>query len=341
MKKNEMYFDLQMFAGELNVNVTTAAAEGNDLSAEMKTFWDKRLIDEASPFLVHDQFGQSRDIPKNGGKTIEFRKYSPLPKITDELMEGVTPDGQNLDVSTVTSTLKQLGGYVTVSDVLDLTAIDKNLAEATKLIGQQAGLSSDTLTRDILHANTNVTYCPKVADGVETEVTSRNDLDTSCMLTVAVIDEVVAKLRAKNAPTFSGDYIAIIHPYAAHDLMRDPEWQEWHKYTDAGSKFTGEIGKIGGVRFVQTSEAKIEATASGLAVYRTLVIGEGAYGVTNVEGGGLQTFVKQLGSAGTADPLNQRATVGWKNMKTAEILIPAYMVCVESCSKKFSKTPAN
>ena len=60
--------------------------------------------------------------------------------------------------------------------------------------------------------------------------------------------------------------------------------------------------------------------------------GADAYGVTEVTGGGLQTIIKQLGSAGTADPLNQRATAGWKAIKTAEILVENYMVRVETAS---------
>ena len=63
---------LQLFA-----DVQTTLLEG--LSAEMKTFYDMTLIDEAAPALVHDQFGQKRPIPKNGGKTIEFRKFNTLP----------------------------------------------------------------------------------------------------------------------------------------------------------------------------------------------------------------------------------------------------------------------
>ena len=81
-----------------------------------------------------------------------------------------------------------------------------------------------------------------------------------------------------------------------------------------------------------------EAGAGGYCVYSTLVLGENAYGVTEVTGGGLQHIVKQLGSSGTADPLNQRATVGWKAIKVAEILVDAFMVRVESSSTFAAKT---
>lgn len=396
----------------LNTNVTTDAG----LSAEMKTYYDMTLIDEAGPMLVHDQFGQKRNIPANGGKTIEFRQFKNLPKATNPITEGITPNGGKLDVTAKTATVDQYGYYVTQSDVLELTALDNTILEATKMLGKQAGVTLDTITRDVLQSGTNVNYAPKVSGGVETEVTSRTALDGTAKLTVDLVQQIVAKLRANNAPTINGDYVAIIHPYVAYDLMRDPEWIDAHKYAQPENLYEGEIGKIGGVRFVQTTEAKIyaganlsaaarnltvasysskvvtidetltaddqaalvgrkvliqgelmeiasatattftvvdtptvtpadgdvvypgEGGANGLAVFASLFLADGAYGTTEVNGGGLQTIVKQKGSAGTADPLDQRSTIGWKALKTAEILIDNYLVRVESCSPRYSAT---
>lgn len=329
--KTNFALNLQLFAA----TVQTTLLEG--LSAEMKKFYDMTLIDEATANLVHDQFGQKRPIPANGGKTIEFRKFAPLAKATTPLTEGVTPDGKSLAVSTITATVAQYGDYITQSDVLELTSLDNTILEATKLLGRQAGLTLDTIVRNVLHSGTNVTYCPKVAaDGAETAVTSRAGLDTTSQLTVKVIQQVVAKLRGQNAPTIGGKYVAIIHPYVAYDLMRDPEWIDAHKYANPTNLYEGEIGEIAGVRFVQTTEAKIYTGG----VFGTLIFGEGAYGVTDITGGGLQTIVKQKGSAGTADPLDQRSSVGWKAIKTAELLIPNYLVRVESKSATFSATAA-
>lgn len=326
-----MNINLQLFANELQTTLLSG------LSAEMKTFYDMTLIDEATSNLVHDQFGQKRPIPANGGKTIEFRKFAPLAKATTPLTEGVTPDGKSLAVSTITATVNQYGDYITQSDVLELTSLDNTILEATKLLGRQAGVTLDTVVRDVLQSGTNVTYCPKVAEGgAETAVTSRTNLDNTCQLTVKVIQQVVAKLRGQNAPTIGGKYVAIIHPYVAYDLMRDPEWIEAHKYTNSTNLYEGEIGEIAGVRFVQTNEAKIYDGG----VFGTLIMGDGAYGVTEITGGGLQTIVKQKGSAGTADPLDQRSSVGWKAIKTAELLIPNYIVRVESKSATFSATAA-
>jgi N4-gp56 family major capsid protein len=317
---------LQLFA-----DVQTTLTEG--LSAEMKTFYDMTLIDEAAPALVHDQFGQKRPIPKNGGKVIEFRKFAPLTKALTPLTEGVTPQGKSLDVTTITAEVSQYGDFITMSDMLELTAIDNVVVEALKLLGRQGGATLDTVVRNILHTGTNVMYCPKIAeDGSETAVTSRATLDNTCRLTVKQVQKAVAKLRAQNAPPISGKYVAIIHPYAAYDLMRDKEWIDAHKYAQPDNLYEGEIGEIAGVRFVQTTEAKIYENG----VFGTLIFGEGAYGNTEIAGGGMETIVKQKGSAGTADPLDQRSSVGWKGQKTAEILVEQYMVRVESMSPDFS-----
>ena len=317
---------LQLFAGALNTNVTTDSG----LSAENKTFYDRTLLESAKPNLIHSQFGQKRPIPKNGGKKIEFRRYGALPKALTPLTEGVTPDGRKLTVTAIEAEVHEYGDYVALSDVLDLTAIDNNVLEATKAIGNQAGLTLDTITRNILQAGTNVQYCPKVGASGTTAVTSRADIDATCKLTVDEIKKAVATLKANNVPKISGSYVAIIHPYAAYDLMSDPAWEEMHKYTTSDNMYEGEIGRIAGVRFVESSEALIVKTSTNPAVFCTLVLGENAYGITEVTGGGLKTIIKQLGSAGTADPLDQRSTVGWKAMQTAEILQQNYMIRIES-----------
>lgn len=401
---------------ELNTNVTTDA----DLSAENKTFWDKALIVLAGPELVHDQFAQQRDIPKGNGKTIEFRQFDPLPEQTAPLTEGVTPAGQELSVNSMTATVAQYGGYVTTSDVLDMTALDPIVNEATKLIARQAGETLDSITRDVVNAGTNVMYALGKTSGTVNAAapTSRAVLGytsgvTNHNLTVDDVKRAVRALKRQNAPKIRGDYVGIIHPDVAYDLMRDPEWLSPKQYVDTQDIYAGEIGKLYGVRFIENTRAKVfrpvdltegsrtltvrsavtssasvpvaekitaadaaalagkkvmagdtEVTISGATagdagsaaltlsaatsiakdtviwpegagangqdVYSTLIIADDAYGTTKVSGGGLQHIVKPLGSGGSSDPLNQRATVGWKATKTAKILVPQYLVRIES-----------
>lgn len=314
--------NLALFDGEPVINTTTS--EG--LTDEMKTYYSDYLIDMAEPELVHDQFAQKHPIPKNGGKTIQFRKYSPLSSDINErlLTEGKTPGGQNLSMTVLEATVAQYGGYIELSDMLLLTAIDNNLVQATRLLGSQAGRVLDAITREEMANTTNEQF----ASGNVSGMAQLSSTNKEHYLTVAAVKRAVRTLKRYNAPKIDGSYIAIVHTDVAHDLMNDPEWRYPHEYKDTENIYEGEIGKVHGVRFVETSEGKVydKAGASGSDVYATFVFGADAYGTTDISGGGLEHIVKQLGSAGSSDPLNQRATVGWKATKVSKLLVPEYIV---------------
>ena len=336
MDKSLLRLNLQLFA-------TTMTTETGSLSAEMKTFYEKRLLDQAEPLLVHNQFGDKYPIPANNGKKIEFRKYSALPKALTALTEGVTPAGNSLTVTTVEGTVKQYGDWIQLSDMLQMTAIDNNVVQATKLLSSQAGRTLDTVTREVLAGGTNVIYAPKVVDGAETEVLSRSTLTPECVLTPFVVMRAAATLEAMNTPKIDGSYVLIIHPYCRETLQESPGWVDVVKYKEGNNTFSGEIGKIGNVRVVTTSEAKVindstcpvvESTTY-YSVFTSLLLGANAYGVTMLENGGLQHIVKQLGYG--EDPLNQRSSCGWKATSVAVRLCEEYMVRIESLSPVWSK----
>lgn len=315
-------FDYQLFA----INTTETMPD------EIKTYYDDYLIDCSSPKLVHDQFGQKRPIPAGRGKTIEFRKVSPLPVSTTPLTEGVTPESQKLTISTIEAPVQQYGGYVELSDMVVLTAIDNNLVIAAKQLGAQAGKTLDAITREVLAGGTNVQYA-------EGQVTQRSQLvggkaEGNHYLTVDAVRRAVRTLKKQDAEPIGDSFIGIIHPDVAYDLMSDPKWVNVKSYSDPEGIYEGEIGKIENVRFVETSEAKVfeGAGAEGRDVYATLILGDNAYGTTEIEGGGLTLIVKQLGSGGASDPLDQRASVAWKATKAAVRLQEAYMVRIETTS---------
>ena len=216
----KIHMNLQLFAQPANHTGATG------MSAEMKTYYEKRLLDQAEPLLVHDQFGDKYPIPANNGKTIEFRKYESLPKATEPLTEGVTPNAQALTVTPMTATVKPYGGWAAITDVLQLTAIDNNITQATKVLASQAGRTLDTVTREVLAGGTNVIYAP----AGDTAVTSRANLTTASVLTPDLIDQAATALKAQNADAIGESYVAIVHPYVAYDLRRNPEWIDVHKY---------------------------------------------------------------------------------------------------------------
>lgn len=336
MDKSLLRLNLQLFA-------TTMTTETGSLSAEMKTFYEKRLLDQAEPLLVHNQFGDKYPIPAGSGKKIEFRKYSALPKALTALTEGVTPAGNSLTVTTVEGTVKQYGDWIQLSDMLQMTAIDNNVVQATKLLSSQAGRTLDTVTREVLAGGTNVIYAPKVVDGAETEVLSRSTLTPECVLTPFVVMRAAATLEAMNTPKINGSYVLITHPYCRETLQESPGWVDVVKYKEGNNTFSGEIGKIGDVRVVTTSEAKVINDSSCpvveestyYSVFTSLLLGANAYGVTELENGGLQHIVKQLGYG--EDPLNQRSSCGWKATSVAVRLCEEYMVRIESLSPVWSK----
>lgn len=336
MDKSLLRLNLQLFA-------TTMTTETGSLSAEMKTFYEKRLLDQAEPLLVHNQFGDKYPIPAGSGKKIEFRKYSALPKALTALTEGVTPAGNSLTVTTVEGTVKQYGDWIQLSDMLQMTAIDNNVVQATKLLSSQAGRTLDTVTREVLAGGTNVIYAPKVVDGAETEVLSRSTLTPECVLTPFVVMRAAATLEAMNTPKINGSYVLITHPYCRETLQESPGWVDVVKYKEGNNTFSGEIGKIGDVRVVTTSEAKVindsscpvVESSTYYSVFTSLLLGANAYGVTELENGGLQHIVKQLGYG--EDPLNQRSSCGWKATSVAVRLCEEYMVRIESLSPVWSK----
>lgn len=281
---NDYEFDLQLFgAGDevmgtsayINTNTGNTNSYGTGgLSAEMKTFYDKTLITLAGANLVHEQFGQKRPIPAGSGKTIEFRRFSALPKALTPITEGITPTGNKLSVVPVTATVDQYGDYVEQTDLLELTSVDNTIVETTKKLADQAGKTIDTVVREVINAGTNVLYSRLNTSGTFTDVSSRADLNESCKLTVRDVFRAAAELKAMNAPKIDGYYAAIIHPYVAYDLMQEAgdEWIDIAKYTNPENVLAGEIGKLAGIRFVESSEAKIFAPAVIAEGYRKLTV---------------------------------------------------------------------
>ena len=332
---------------------TTAFASPNDLSSTMKTYYDTELLENARPNLIHAQFAKKQPLPKGRGKKVEFRKWNTLAD-APALTEGVIPTGQKLGQSSMTASLVQHGTYVTVSDQLELHAIDDVILGATEELGASAGTTQDKLVRDTLAAGTSVQYCDKVAtSGTHTAVDSRAGMDTTSKLTPTEINKAVTTLKKLKAPTINGKYVAIIHPSVTYDLRENKDWIEAHKYADVTPLFNGEIGELHGVRFIETTEAKIwnnntcpvkTAAASGnpavyYSVYSTLFLGKDAFGMIDPEGGGLEMIVK--GKEQVGGPLNQFSTLGYKFSTATKILYQDRMVRVESLSAYSETDEAN
>lgn len=391
---------------------TNTTVNTNSTTKLNKTFYDRQLLESAKTRFVHAKYGQKRPIPRNSGKRVEFRKWNLFDAndAVEALQEGVTPTGQALSQSNVEVEVAQYGAYVEVSDLLDMTGYDQVISESAELLGEQLGTVVEWVTRDAMNAGTNVQY----ANGK----TSRSAITASDKLTVAEIRKAVRTLKKAKARPFGEEgrkphFICICSPEATFDLQSDALWQDVSKYSCAEAIYSGEIGRLFGVVFVESTEAKVfaqsvlnkvkaattssasfvlknaptdaeiaylstagnklmigsdehtiasfdaatntvtlsaaasltadaivysqdagevdSATKAGVDVHSTLIFGKDAYGMVDVAGSGaLQIIIKPHGSAGTSDPLDQRATVGAKVAAyAAKILNELWIIRIE------------
>lgn len=283
------------------------------------------------------------------------------------------------------------------------------MTDSAELLGEQLGTVLEWITRNAMNEGNTVQYV--------SGKTSRLALTPSDKLTTTEIRKAVRTLKKNKARQFTiGDegksrqphFICICSPDAVYDLQSDTLWQDVSKYSNAEQIYTGEIGRMFGVVFVESTEAKVfepsvanavnAATSSSTTfvlknpptdaetaylstggnkiyvngveltlaaenpfnaatktvtlaaaasltanhlvysqdagacdstskvccdVHSTLIFGKDAYGIIDIGTGtgNVQSIIKQFGSAGTSDPLDQRATVGAKIMAYASKIL--------------------
>lgn len=303
-----------------DTNMTTSSA----LSAGMQTYYNRELLRTFEPNLVHLQFGDEHRMPPHSGLVMNMRKLIPLETNTKALSEGEPGESVMLAETEVTVQLQQYGEYARCTDKLDLTHLDMDIMRRTKLFGDAGARSIDAVVREELAKCANVIYAGGKA--------SRAELTAADKLTSRELRKAVKTLKKNHAQTFGGYFVAIIGPDTMYDLQEDEAFVKVSQYQDKENIYTGEVGRLFGVRLVETTEAKIfeGAGADGADVASVIVLGQYAYGVTSLKGAKPRVIVKPAGSAGTADPLDQISTVGWKmDGFGAKLLQPEYAVRIE------------
>lgn len=303
----------------------------NDIPREVNNFYDRTLLSRLLPMLQYIKFAQIRDIPRNAGtNTIKFRRYNSLTPATTPLVEGVTPAGQKLATTEQIATVKQYGDYVPVTDVVQYESPDAVLAETYELQGEQVAETFDTLMRDVLAAGTSVWY----PDGRN----ARNEIEAGDTITVAGVRQVVRQLTRNRAKRLTrmvqpdqgfmttpldNCFIGIAGPDVEYDLKTlFPTFVPVEHYANKANILEGEFGKLDNVRFLLSHNTPLweNAGVGNTDVHGTIIFGQDAYGMTRIAGEALKTITKALGSAGTADPLDQRTTAGWKGTFVGKIL---------------------
>ena len=304
----------------------------------VQAFYDRNLLERALPALVHDKFGQMRNIPKNNSDAIKFRRYDALPTATTPLTEGVTPAGSQLSVTDVTARLKHYGDFTILTDDVQLYVEDNVVKEATDVLGEQGGQTVDEVTRDEIVGGTQVVYAGGV--GARNAVADKiSDVE---------LKSAIKTLKGQNAKKFTtvitgsvkvgtlpirSAFVGICHTDTTETLEGITGFKGSEEYASQTLIDMNEVGSYKDIRFVETTMAKVftGAGASSADVYATMILGKNAYGVVSLRGQkNIQTIVKPLGSSGSQDPLNQRSSVGWTARTMTKILNNAWMVRIES-----------
>ena len=309
-----------------NTTLTTNKTTTSALEPGMQTYYNRELLRTFEPELVHLQFGDEYRMPMNNGLVMNMRKIVPLATDVDgaKLTEGQPGDGKSLAETEVTVQLEQYGEYARTTDKLDMAHLDLNILRKTKLFADSGARTIDAVVREELATCPNVIY----ANGK----TARNALTATDKLTTKELRKAVRTLKKAHAQTFGGYYIAIVGPDTYYDLQDDEAFVAVSRYQDKEAVYTGEIGRLFGVRIVQSTEAKIfeNAGASSADVASIIVLGQYAYGYTSWKGAKPRVIVKSVGSAGTNDPLDQISTIGWKmDGFGVKMLQPEFAVRIE------------
>lgn len=302
------------------------ASTTSTLSQLMQTYYDKLFISTAKHWLIHEQGAQERPIPSNEGKIVYFQRYTPLSIITSQITEGSNPSAVNLSATNVSGTISEFGSYTSISKLLKLTAVDPKMEGAVEVMAQNAGESRDQMVREKALAGQGTTQLA----GAKSAITDVAITDT---LNASEIRKAVRTLKANKAMRYSdGYFLGKTSPYASYDLMGDTTWVNAHTYKDGMELYKGELGRLHGVRFVETTNWKETANggSSSADIIHTFVHGKEAFGITDLSGDEKKVYVKTPGPNSTDNPVDRFSTVGWAMSFVPVPLVSDWIIEIKS-----------
>lgn len=294
-----------------NVMASFNIDDANNENAFLTYLLRKSFLENGEPSTVFMKFGTKAS--HQGYKSITWPRLGVMrTSLADAaLVEGVTPDGHMNVVKTVTAVPVQLGDYSIISDVLDVETLLPIIAAQGRELANNAGRLIDEFIQDVLGADENVgsIYAGSATSPDELTAADVMDLDLILKATTFLASQGQTGERFK----------IIMHPNVFLDYAKSSATNTWLNkliYEDFKGIKDGFV--TAGVNYDIYISANVKPVSvdggegDDFNVFPTYVFRDGAYGVGTLQN--LQTFYKPFGAAGTEDPLNQRATVGWKCM---------------------------
>jgi len=337
-------------AGQTKTTDTTVAYQ-------FQTYFSRKLLDRLLPSLTYAEFGMKNPLPANAGaKAMRMMRFS-APSVADiqTLTEGTVPASsthKQLTLEYIDATLAQYGQSISISDVLSKTALFNMVEQANVQNAEDAALHMDKLcmyeltktsgtngtmdysTRNVVYANTDASYANVYNTGTKA---------ATHILTALNVLDAATLLKVNKAPKINGSYVLVTPPQIARDIMAgansNTTWKDVSQYSAKEQIFNGEVGKLYGVRCVETTESyrsgatqpttnpSAQYSSSGV-VYTVHMFGRNAFGVPDLSniGSPMSPQIYLVQGADKSDPTNQiAAIVSWKTYWAVQTVQPLWL----------------
>lgn len=303
-------------------NITTTT----QIDPALAEFYNRVLLTVFDPDLIHNLFGKVANLPSKSGDTMKWRRYSNLTTATVPMADdGIDPPAQQLGKTDLLAKVSFYGALVHITDIVDLTNQDAVITEATKKLSLQKDQTTDELIRDTLVACASSTNASNGSNGnTPTEIT-KADVD-AVVLTLRNAD---AKMIAGFIPAATGQgtspvrpaFMGLMNTALVDDLAGVAGFLSIVQYPAQTGVYASEEGSTGNVRWLVSTKA--HASSDSPVQYNLIILGQEAYGVTNLEGGNVELIIKDFAHAGSA--LDRYMSLGWKMSFVSRILNDNYM----------------
>lgn len=317
------------------------------MTNELKQTYDRILLSVAEKNAVFMQYGVKKPIPARGGKSIEFRRFERIDvnygSYTLSNEGTIPPLVTQATISAISCTISQYGQFAYISDLLETQSFDPIIEEYTKKFGMAMIEGLDMVVRNELTNCSTVQYAGAKtcvgtagasAGGSTSAVGSGDYLNASELLEA---DRTLSRAGARKQ---NGRWVCIIHPDNKKDLFEDPDIVDAFQYASerggANPLSTGVLGRWMGIEFVESNQLRVRTSYgfSGADIYEVIMLGDEAYGVSELSSMAARTIIHPRGSGGHVDPLEQYSTIGWKAALAAKILNNDFMVKILCASSK-------
>jgi len=300
------------------------------LSGQYQNYFSRKLLDYAIQELRLNEFAMEADLPKNqGAKAISFFRYGVgSADNVQTITEGTTPSTtRDLALTKIDATLTQYGEICVVTDLLSMTELFDALQQGVKSMGEDAALKADEISRNELVSNGTKRYAQ--ASQNFAELLGASSAAGKYISTDAL--DIATRLKINRGKMFGNGYVFIVPPHVSRDVQNDDNWIWADRYAGSQKIFKGELGMLGGVRYVEATNPFIELATEGTfdstgTIYSSIMLSKNAFGVPKLSGDSPmkpQVLITKM-EPSDSDPLAQRRKAGWKAFYTAKSLNAAW-----------------